>query len=238
MEKFKVLILAGPSGAGKSFIEKELITKYPQLFHKLPQITTRERRPNETGADYLFVSKEMFISLNDNIIGQTKTPNGNGYNYYGTLPDFRKDKINTVILNEEGYSNFIPFKDTLNFDFYEIGFDIKKNTIEIKRKDRDDSYIDSERRVLKNANIIYYDHECTAKKLIEDPSLKEFFNVDTEELSVPKADTNVTYLSKYEANNNFVNDDKELQTLSERMFNEVLTRLRDTLVDQRPIFHD
>ena len=234
MEKFKVLILAGPSGAGKSFIEKELVTKYPQLFHKLPQITTREMRPNETRADYLFVSKEMFISLNCHIIGQTKTPNGQGYNYYGTLPDFRQDKINTVILNEEGYANFVKYADVLNFDFYEIGFDVKKNSIEIKRKDRDEKYIDSERKVLENANIVYYDHSCTAQKLIEDPGLKEFFKVNTELLSVPTAEVNRNYISHYEANDDFINDDNELKTTAERMFQEVLTRLRDELIETRP----
>lgn len=74
----------GRSGSGKSTLERELITSYPTLFHKVVSVTTRKPRDGEVdGFDYHFITEEKFNELDryDELI-QTTTFAGN---HYGSL---------------------------------------------------------------------------------------------------------------------------------------------------------
>lgn len=56
-----VIIIEGPSGVGKDTLVQELIKKYPNTFAKVPSMTTREMRENESqGNPYFFVDEKTF----------------------------------------------------------------------------------------------------------------------------------------------------------------------------------
>ncbi len=59
--KKKVIALMGKSGSGKDTILKEMVSRYPNIFHKIINTTTRPKRNNEVdGIDYYFVSEDEF----------------------------------------------------------------------------------------------------------------------------------------------------------------------------------
>jgi guanylate kinase len=56
-----VFVVTGPSGAGKGTIERELLSRLPEL-ELAVSATTRERRPGETdGVHYHFVPSDEFL---------------------------------------------------------------------------------------------------------------------------------------------------------------------------------
>ncbi len=58
-------MFAAPSGAGKTTLVRELLGKHPELRFSI-SYTTRKPRKNEVNeVDYLFISKEKFLSLRD-----------------------------------------------------------------------------------------------------------------------------------------------------------------------------
>ena len=60
MEKL-IVIIEGPSGVGKDRIILGLIEKYPNIYKKMPSITTRPMRPSENPGDpYYHVTREEF----------------------------------------------------------------------------------------------------------------------------------------------------------------------------------
>lgn len=63
-EKGIIIVIEGPSGVGKDTLVKSLIDNYPEMFEKVPSMTTREMRENESqGNPYYFVSEERFKQL-------------------------------------------------------------------------------------------------------------------------------------------------------------------------------
>lgn len=102
-DPIKILVLGGPSGSGKTYLENYLYTDNSDKFCKLHQVTTRETRGSDD--PYLFVSQEMYDKLESKLIGKIKGANKYN-NSYGSLPLYEHDKINTIILSEEGYNDF------------------------------------------------------------------------------------------------------------------------------------
>jgi guanylate kinase len=59
------LILSSPSGAGKTTLARVLLESGANLIHSI-SVTTRQPRPQEAeGADYFFVSKDVFEDLRE-----------------------------------------------------------------------------------------------------------------------------------------------------------------------------
>ena len=57
-----LFVISGPSGSGKGTLLHHLQTALPAL-HRVQTYTTRGKRPNETDADYQFISQERFDGL-------------------------------------------------------------------------------------------------------------------------------------------------------------------------------
>lgn len=56
-----IIIIEGPSGVGKDTLVHELMKKYPNTFAKVPSMTTRAMRENESQGDpYFFVDEDTF----------------------------------------------------------------------------------------------------------------------------------------------------------------------------------
>jgi hypothetical protein len=141
----------GPSGSGKSVIEKVLRdpengvfrdfytdmdteSKPVPIFHKLPQMTTRQKRVSEennssnkftsTEDPYIFISREMYEEYKECLIGTCR----HGNSLYGTLPlilptiPCNKDlTINTIILSADGLSDFFDkIKNSKAYPFKSI----------------------------------------------------------------------------------------------------------------------
>jgi guanylate kinase len=89
-------IFCGCSGSGKSHFES-IIQNYNgnDVFFKLPQVTTREPRENETHSqsNYYFVDEDTYEFIYKTLIARLEMYD----NFYGTIPVFEKGKINTVI---------------------------------------------------------------------------------------------------------------------------------------------
>ncbi|MBE5735876.1 MAG: hypothetical protein E7356_00755 [Clostridiales bacterium] len=59
-----IIIIEGPSGVGKDTIIDEIIRRYPNIFERPINATTREMRENESqGHPYLFMTEEEFMNL-------------------------------------------------------------------------------------------------------------------------------------------------------------------------------
>jgi len=56
----KLIIITAPSGAGKTSITKYLLNKYPQLAFSVSATTRTQRKHEENGVDYYFISPEDF----------------------------------------------------------------------------------------------------------------------------------------------------------------------------------
>lgn len=156
----RVLVFSGPSGCGKNFLEGKILRHYPELFNKLPQISTREMRPGEVqGNPYIFISENTFEKLKDNLVGRVGINSNLFRSKYGSMADFRNDKINTLILSDEGLSDFLSiYKDKKDFRIFILGLD--KHIDLPERKDRDEAMREEERKVLLRCNYVwnYEDH--------------------------------------------------------------------------------
>jgi guanylate kinase len=56
----KLIIITAPSGAGKTSITKYLLNKYPQLSFSVSATTRTQRKHEENGLDYYFISTDDF----------------------------------------------------------------------------------------------------------------------------------------------------------------------------------
>ncbi len=77
------LVLVGPSGAGKTTIARKLVEEHPHRFAFSVSVTTRKPRGQEqSGYEYLFVSREAFREMIDaGKLAEWATVHGE---YYGT----------------------------------------------------------------------------------------------------------------------------------------------------------
>lgn len=150
----RILVFCGPSGCGKTFIERKMISSY-DIFHKLPQFTTRAMREGEyQGSPYVFINDKTFYQLQDVLIGKVGLNNNLFKAKYGSLSDFRNDKINTLILSEEGMIDFLSlYGDKKEYRIFVLGLDKRTNLPE--RADRTKEMLDEERKVLNYANYVW-----------------------------------------------------------------------------------
>lgn len=145
-----LLMICGASGSGKSYFEKYLIQAHDDVFFKLPQVTTRDPREGETN-EYYFVSKDTYDYLQPKLIGRLNNFNGNNY---GTIPVFKKNKINTIIVSTDAIKDIINLKkkNKLNCKLLLLMFEIDYENItsEGLRSDRDESFLLEERNNLRD----------------------------------------------------------------------------------------
>jgi energy-coupling factor transporter ATP-binding protein EcfA2 len=189
----KVLIICGPSGSGKSTLEKYLIDEYPEMFHKLQQVSTRKMRPNETyGNPYVFLSRRTFEFMKDRLIGRLGLSKDSLFkDNYGSIPDFHEFKINTLILAEEAIIDYnhsdvirdFEIRTKSKVDTFILGLDTDYDNITSEEKairmERDEKFFAKEKSVLTHADHIfanvngkYIDPKTLIKVLVE----KSFIN--------------------------------------------------------------
>lgn len=148
-----VLLIAGCSGSGKTTFERRLFKNYPEYFFKLPQITTREKRPHEKhGLDYYFIHEDVYNLIKDGLVA--KIDNSFLDYKYGTLPVFDRNRINTIIAAKEGIINYFKFINeiknidkNLRFKTIIVRIDIEPDDISesAKRRHRNFDFLKKER---------------------------------------------------------------------------------------------
>ncbi len=80
----KLVLFCGPSGSGKTSIVRHLVQKFPVLSFSVSATTRKQRKGEEHGKDYYFISVEEFharIRNDDFLEWEEVYENG----YYGTL---------------------------------------------------------------------------------------------------------------------------------------------------------
>lgn len=173
-----ILILVGASGCGKTYMEK-MLTDYSSkedskyCFIKLKQVTTRERREDESIDAYEWVTKEEYdlLQYNNLLVACTCITRDCKKDYYGTLCSISRDikksefpflssniekikdngTIYTVVANKlgiENLSNWINFINNHSSKIickYVLMID-SPNPVE--RLNRSKKYVENERREL------------------------------------------------------------------------------------------
>lgn len=146
----KYLGIVGVSGSGKTYLMGELIKKYPSLFFKINQCTTRDIRDDETGDAYVWLdSKRDYDKLKHLLIAKTEV-NGK---FYGSIPEEREDKIGILILNEKGLLDLLNNPPLDREQYYIVGLNKTEN--DVYREGRDDSHLAEERKVLEYADVVF-----------------------------------------------------------------------------------
>lgn len=87
-----LFVLSGPAGSGKGTVVNKLIEKYPGEFALSISCTTREKRNNEKGNEYHFISAEEFDVRREHgeFLEWAKYCTGNSY---GTPADFVTENL-------------------------------------------------------------------------------------------------------------------------------------------------
>jgi energy-coupling factor transporter ATP-binding protein EcfA2 len=169
--KFKFCLVAGSSGSGKTMLVQLLAEHYPEHFNILRQVTTRDMREGEENSSYFFLSHDEYDIVYNNLVAR----NLNFYNNnYGTLFTPHPDKINLIVVNDNGTRDFIEDNARYGFaDTFILGLDrdIESASTTEGRSHRE---IDTERRVLDFADYIYefkgtdYLDIVQAKKILDE----------------------------------------------------------------------
>lgn len=104
-----ILMIMGRSGSGKSTLERDLVSLYPELFHKVVSVTTRPKRAGEVdGVDYRFISVAEYDDF-DYYNEMIQTTHFAG-NHYGSLySDYlTHHRYATLVVTPESAASFIP----------------------------------------------------------------------------------------------------------------------------------
>ena len=71
----RLIVLSGPSGSGKSTLAGRLLALPGLRLKRSISATTRSPRPGEQpGRDYIFVTKEQFEKMRDELLEQAAGP--------------------------------------------------------------------------------------------------------------------------------------------------------------------
>ena len=100
----KILVIAGPSAVGKTTVMKQILKQNPK-FDYIRSATTRAPRGDGFDAEYIYLSREQFLSLIEN--GGVLEYTEYGGNFYGTPSSeieriFDSGKIPMLILDING----------------------------------------------------------------------------------------------------------------------------------------
>lgn len=94
------ILIGGPSGIGKTAIVNELVENYNGLYIRPISYTTRERRPDETNSEYIFVGQDDIYRMQER--GEILT-----IDYvYGNMYAISRDSIDEI-----SGQNKIPIKE-------------------------------------------------------------------------------------------------------------------------------
>lgn len=105
----KVLAIVGASGTGKSTIVENLTRLIPTVFHEVLSYTDRPKRfPNE--GTHLFVDSDKMDKILENKTIVAYTEYG-CYRYCASLDQFRDDKINLYIVDNQGIKDLRKCND-------------------------------------------------------------------------------------------------------------------------------
>lgn len=98
--KKKVLCIIGHSGSGKTTIEEILARTFPLHFNRVVSYTTRPMREGEQeGVEHHFVGKDK-VPTGKDVLAYTKY---GGFEYWALPGDLATGKINTYVIDVEGY---------------------------------------------------------------------------------------------------------------------------------------
>ena len=162
----KTLIICGPSGSGKSMLEKNLVADFPSTFHKMQQCSTRTMRSGERYGDpYVFIGRDTFEFMKDRLVGRIGLEKASQFkDLYGTIPDFKPDRVNTIILAAEGVRDYLgggvikELEQRLDLEMktFILGLDVDYDSLPeaARREARDVHFIAREREVLHYANVV------------------------------------------------------------------------------------
>lgn len=87
-----LIVVSGPSGAGKGTICRELLCNNPSLKYSISATTRQPRNGEIDGENYLFVSKDTFVTMieNDDLLEWAEVYG----NYYGTPRNYVLEQLN------------------------------------------------------------------------------------------------------------------------------------------------
>ncbi|MCL2586705.1 MAG: AAA family ATPase [Firmicutes bacterium] len=101
--QIKIVVIEGPSGAGKDTLIRQLIELHPDTYVKMPSITDRPMRKDETqGNPYFHVTKEEF---------EAKIKSGEVFEYTVSSRDGRYRGMNKKIIDDILATDKIQIKD-------------------------------------------------------------------------------------------------------------------------------
>lgn len=148
-----LLMICGVSGSGKSTLEMNLLNFDKNLFNKLPQVTTREKRNEED--NYYFIDKSTYKYLKKSLIAKLENFNGNSY---GTIPVFKSGAFNTVVVSADAIRDILKLIETEDEFYctpYLVMLDIDDNDLpsENRRNGRNNNFLDKERLELQKVIV-------------------------------------------------------------------------------------
>ena len=60
MRRGRLIVISGPSGAGKSTLIRQALAEIPELAYSVSATTSKHRKGEVDGRDYIFISREVF----------------------------------------------------------------------------------------------------------------------------------------------------------------------------------
>lgn len=154
----KTLVLIGTSGSGKTVLKNSLLNDYSKVFNNVEQVSTRAPRgPDDTSYD--FIDVEKYKEIEDTLTCKTDF-NGN---FYGSkMKKFQKRKINILVADKTGFTDFITSEFASTQDVIVLTLDrYDYQGIADIRDDRDTNFLMSEHatviQIAQERNTYYHD---------------------------------------------------------------------------------
>lgn len=136
-------IIVGPGASGKDWLLKKMVEKG---YQPMKQYTTREKRENETGDEYHFVSENVFKDMN----GRAKFISVNFYHigWYGVSLDELLSSDVAILSPANVYDIFRMspgLRDRFTIIYLDIPIDVRRERLAKRYKNRVGD--DNERRI-------------------------------------------------------------------------------------------